>query len=99
MSFLKPDTTFIKIILQLNEEEILTRRSVAKIVEPEFPYIPRPEKFKLALRGADSYAKILERCGYAIKLSYRGREYSLQITEKGKEAAKRLKESGKDESS
>jgi hypothetical protein len=99
MSFLKPDTTFIKIILELSKEETLTRESIAKIVEPEFPYIPRPEKYKLALYGADNYAKILEKCGYAIKLSFRGRNYTLQITEKGKEAAKRLKESEKNESS
>ena len=99
MSFLKPDTTFIKIILELSKEETLTRESIAKIVEPEFPYIPRPEKYKLALYGADNYAKILEKCSYAIKLSFRGRNYTLQITEKGKEAAKRLKESEKNESS
>jgi hypothetical protein len=99
MSFLKPDDTFVRIILELSKEESLTREDIAKIIEPEFPYIPTHEKYKLVLYGADNYAKILEKCGYAIRLSYKGRNYTLQITEKGKEAAKRLKESEKNESS
>ncbi len=84
------DKTFKKIVLELGKKERLTREEVARIVEPEFPFIPKCEKYKLALKGADSYAKILERIGIAIRASYKGKEYTLQITEKGKEYIKEL---------
>lgn len=93
------DKTFEKIILELDKKGRLTRAEVARIVEPEFPFIPRPEKYKFALKGADTYAKILERNGMVIRANYKGREYTLQITEKGKKCAQKLRESESDESS
>jgi len=98
-NILKPDSTYVKIILHLCEEEILTRNSMAEIVEPNFPYIPRPEKFKLVLITADKYAKNLEKNGFAIRASYKGRDYTLRITEKGKEYTEKLRKGERNERS
>ncbi len=95
MSFLDP--TFVKIILELNKKGGLTKEEIATIVDQKFPYVSKRERDK-ALYGANSYAKILEKCGYAIRLNYKG-GYTLQITKKGEEVAKGLKESEKNESS
>jgi DNA-binding PadR family transcriptional regulator len=93
MNFLKPDTTYTEIILRLAEENSLTRREIARVLEPNFPYIPRPDKLMYVLSEVDRCIDRLEKSGMAKKFRYKGKlkDYTVQITEKGLEYAERLR--------
>ncbi|MCS7105992.1 MAG: hypothetical protein NZ942_01615 [Candidatus Aenigmarchaeota archaeon] len=87
------DPIFERIILKLDEKEILTRDELAKLIEPcvDFKYLTPERKREVVYREIKFYSYLLERCGYSIRFSHRGRDYTLQITEKGKEVAKKLR--------
>ncbi len=94
---LKPDPTYIKIISRLAKENMLTRKEIARIVEPNFPYIPPPEKLIYVLSEVDRYIDSLEKNGMIIKFRYKGsrKDYTVQITERGLSYAEKLRKGEK----
>jgi hypothetical protein len=100
-NFLKPNTTYIEIISKLAEKNNLTRREIAKVLEPSFPYIPRPENLMHVLSEVDRFIDALEKNGMVIKFSYKGnrKDYTVKITERGLDYAEKLRKSERNESS
>jgi hypothetical protein len=90
MDFSKLDTGYAEVLSKLAERSRLTRREIAEILDPHFPYLPRPEKLIYILEKADKCVENLEKFGLAIKFNYKRKDYTIQITEKGLEHAKRL---------
>lgn len=99
MNLLRLDTNYVEILLKLAEENRLNRREIARILEPNFPYLPRPDKLMCVLSEVDRCTDKLEKNGMITKFSYKGKDYTLQITEKGLEYAQKLRKRDKNESS